>query len=363
MAVPAVIAFFLVSPKLKFEKKFFFAYLFFFFCMFVVTIFSQDIPVSIKRVWGYLRYSSLLFFPLIFIHDRKQIMQLLWIFCISFLIYDCIIIWDWLQGAARAVGPKSDIMETASLLTTQFAVLLAVSFSKQDLSKEFLIFSRFVLLMSVLALLANVTRGAWLACVVTIFVYFIFSLWLYKDKKNFLGILSVIFFCALLYLFSPTIGEKAITVTDPDHTLNRERVLLWESSCNMFSDHKLTGLGPGNFGKYYREHYILPEAKEDKLDDAHNNYFHMLAETGIIGIIAYLYLLFTLLWLSFRAFYRKRENIMALACFLMVIAFMVKGLSEFSFGRGSNMRLIWFLVGMFLAMKNVLSEPMNVKNK
>lgn len=69
---------------------------------------------------------------------------------------------------------------------------------------------------------------------------------------------------------------------------DRERLLLWQSSYNMWNDHKVVGVGFSNWQKEYREHYISPEAKEPDLPMPHNVVVQFFATTGLIGGIGYL---------------------------------------------------------------------------
>jgi len=73
------------------------------------------------------------------------------------------------------------------------------------------------------------------------------------------------------------------------------RMSLWRTSINTFLENPLTGLGPGSF-RFVES--ILPGLKFDVARlyltgaSAHNLFLHYLAETGIIGTLALLMLLF-----------------------------------------------------------------------
>lgn len=67
------------------------------------------------------------------------------------------------------------------------------------------------------------------------------------------------------------------------------RVDMWISALEITRDHPLLGAGPGLFGRAFRE-YRDPSIARDKLASAHNAYLNTLAETGILGMIASLWL-------------------------------------------------------------------------
>lgn len=64
---------------------------------------------------------------------------------------------------------------------------------------------------------------------------------------------------------------------------DNERLLLIESSYNMWKDHKLYGVGLENWAKEYSSKYILPQAKEPDLKMSHNIFAHYFSTTGLVG--------------------------------------------------------------------------------
>ncbi len=59
---------------------------------------------------------------------------------------------------------------------------------------------------------------------------------------------------------------------------------LWGGSVSMIWSDPLTGVGPGLFGRAYRE-IRDPRSVDDRLSTAHNAYLNNAAETGIFGIL------------------------------------------------------------------------------
>ena len=74
-----------------------------------------------------------------------------------------------------------------------------------------------------------------------------------------------------------------------------ERLAHWQAAASMARDHPWLGVGLGNYGAAYPLYSLLnwPNA----LGHAHNIYLNTLAETGVLGLAAYL-----ILWLSIIAF-------------------------------------------------------------
>lgn len=68
----------------------------------------------------------------------------------------------------------------------------------------------------------------------------------------------------------------------------------WHASGRMYADHKLTGVGPGNFGYFY-PHYKPPAALES-VADPHNFPLSILTQYGPLGLIGFLLMIFLPLW-------------------------------------------------------------------
>ena len=63
---------------------------------------------------------------------------------------------------------------------------------------------------------------------------------------------------------------------------DRLRFDLWRGAAEMIADYPLTGVGPGLFGRVFRE-YRDPAYVDDRLGTAHNAYLNAMAETGLLG--------------------------------------------------------------------------------
>lgn len=85
-------------------------------------------------------------------------------------------------------------------------------------------------------------------------------------------------------------GVADAEVTDANYS-TIERVAHWEAAYAMWSDKPWLGQGPGQYERLYSR-YRLPRWSE-ALGHAHNIYLHSLAETGLIGLSAYLVMIAT----------------------------------------------------------------------
>ncbi len=152
-------------------------------------------------------------------------------------------------------------------------------------------------------------------------------------------------------------GNTAGTVTD-NSILSRATENI--AALNVFADHPLIGVGPGEFSTYYRQYAdqigLLSKAADR---EAHNLYLGTAAETGILGLICFLMVLFVTLWELARARRRwigRRNDLanMATAFSLSVVTYMTTGI----FLHLSYERYFWLVMALAGATAVIaLREP------
>jgi O-antigen ligase len=78
-----------------------------------------------------------------------------------------------------------------------------------------------------------------------------------------------------------------------------ERLAHWVAGLRMFQAHPLLGVGAGNYGAAYQQ-YKVP-GWDESLTHAHNYYINVAAETGGLGLLAFLAVMGAALYLGWRA--------------------------------------------------------------
>jgi putative inorganic carbon (HCO3(-)) transporter len=163
----------------------------------------------------------------------------------------------------------------------------------------FLIFAS---MTTLLALVMSWSRGAWLgfAAGTVVLVFFL-------PKKRWKGALLVVFgltaaLMMLLFNLVPSaISGRIITIGEDlqvgdvrgelvtiENFAVIERLAHWQAGIDMARDNLLLGVGFGNYEVAYEDYGLLNWVHP--LGHAHNYYINILAETGILGAIAYLFL-------------------------------------------------------------------------
>ena len=91
---------------------------------------------------------------------------------------------------------------------------------------------------------------------------------------------------------------RGVEVTDANFAVV-ERMAHWQAGWWMWAEHPWRGVGIGNYEPVYPAYYIPPW--KEPLGHAHNTYLNVAAETGLIGLLAYLALWGVAFWQTARA--------------------------------------------------------------
>jgi O-antigen ligase len=174
--------------------------------------------------------------------------------------------------------------------------------------------------ISLLAIVASFSRGAWLGITAAAIAMLMLS-----DKRA-----AVIVACGVVLLtlglaaggadYAPAalrsrfdqlesqvriFDSNDVKLTD-DNFATVERMAHWQTGIAMFNAHPFTGVGIGNFNVRFPAFAVNPSFTVSE-GHAHNYYINAAAETGIIGLAAYLWLIITGLVVSLRATRRSLD--------------------------------------------------------
>jgi O-antigen ligase len=78
-----------------------------------------------------------------------------------------------------------------------------------------------------------------------------------------------------------------------------ERLAQWATGINMFLAHPILGVGAGNYSVAYPQYSVI--CWQTVYGHAHNYYINAAAETGVIGLIAFLALTVAMILVGWRA--------------------------------------------------------------
>lgn len=324
----------------------------------IIALTSLDVSVSLREVFGEIHRFLPLIFAMTFIKNRGQLRGVLIATLIASLandavgIYQCVV-----KDFPRPLGLVYSPTFFASAMLIQIPTMIFMAL-EDSVPKIFRYGAIFTALLSLLCLGISLTRGAWLAFVVTLIIFAMLEK-KYRPLTAKLFTAGAIIFLIVLAI-SPTLQGRIETLTDKNFQSNSERLLMWESSIEIFKDYPIHGIGQKMFEKVYNEEYISPYAKE-RADETHsghsqphNNFLFAMSEGGIIGLAAFIFLhayLFRRFFLQYR-----RENFMkfsaGLTLLLIFAALHLEGLTDTNFNQVKLMREFLVIAGSLMAANN-----------
>ncbi len=170
-----------------------------------------------------------------------------------------------------------------------------------------------------------------------------------ENRLRLLVLILILSIISLIYSspnpLNPTkrnITQEGISYTNLEYSSTQQRFLIWLSTIQIIKEHPLLGSGIGTF----RIHYPASQGKVLSLEknkkyipvanksiNAHNDYLHLWAETGVIGLACFFWLIFLFYKKSFKYLKEvKREDKFLLIGFMgMGIALLVDSLFSFPF--------------------------------
>jgi O-antigen ligase len=144
------------------------------------------------------------------------------------------------------------------------------------------------------------------------------------------------------FAYSPT-GSKIPLLSGEISSSHRAQA--WSTSIETFLENPIAGRGVGE--PVARALFTDPSGYPQKLTDAHNTYISVLAETGIVGFLAYFSIIgFVTIGLLRQAPLNNRQNAMKF-CLLIALAdaFFYQSLT----GSYEDARHLWVLFGLAAA--------------
>lgn len=143
-------------------------------------------------------------------------------------------------------------------------------------------------LLGVIALLLTQSRGGWAGFLLALVVF----TWA-TARRGLIGARGIVVIASLVLapvlLFAGTISER---VTANDGGAATSRLPLNAIAFDMARDHPVLGVGANNYAAVLPR-YLTPEFADAWLSTVHNKYLLVTAETGVVGLAAFLFFLFS----------------------------------------------------------------------
>jgi O-antigen ligase len=247
----------------------------------------------------------------------------------------------------RISGFMGHWMTMAGLLMLVFMMLSAYAL-RSGSRKLLWIIPAGVIIMS--ALLLSQTRNAWIGVIAGVIVLAV----LRRPR----GLLFLPLIVLGFYIAAPEMAKQRIlSGFDPVDPNTSNRIELFTTSIAMIKDNPLTGVGPKNVGTAALRYRTSHEFPDWMYQHMHNNFLQIASETGLPGLILWLWFMLRLAWDALKCHRhaagssppadenRRGDALTASAAALAAwAALLAAGMFEYNFGDSEVMTLFLFIM-------------------
>lgn len=346
-----------------FSIKIVFSNLFCVFLLLISSFFSYDVLISIKTSIDYLLFMAPFFMLLYFSKQHNIFHSIYWGLVISTVFISTYAIYQYASNLGFAYNffsmpitlffPLQHFYNIESVLGNRniFAGMLAMTLpflfaviSSKNNSIPYKWGGYFVFFLGVSALLISGSRGAIIGIILANIIFFILS---NRINTIFIKKLVCISF-VIVILIGSLAPELSYRLANTDfNTSDKERQLLFKSGYEMWSDHKIFGVGSGNFASLYKSKYISPEATAF-VTTPHNTFLYYLSETGIIGSIGFWTMNIFIFYFFYSQYLKNPYNKFLQAILIVLIYLFIHGLVDVFLCQTlrPTIRLFWCLIAI-----------------
>ena len=160
----------------------------------------------------------------------------------------------------------------------------------------------------------------------------------------------------LIGLLTPSVRSRF--TTELGWHFNRDwpggRLFIWERSLDMVAGHLLTGIGPGNFPREYKDRLDPQVTSRYWYQHAHNDFLEAATRSGVPGAVTFIGL-WVAFFYSIRARFRRavmgsQERRVLLLSLIGAVVFLVGSLTEASFSDEEVRAVLMFVWASGLAV-------------
>ncbi|MBN2401373.1 MAG: O-antigen ligase family protein [Spirochaetes bacterium] len=142
-----------------------------------------------------------------------------------------------------------------------------------------------------------------------------------------------------------------------DSLSTEQRIKIWKTAFHVWLKHPIIGSGGGNYLDVYKQ--VLkehPEYDSGMVTHAHNDYLNQLARKGIIGFLAFIYMLFGIfkyMVVNLKNINDKFMKALYLGLFAAYCVFLVASLFQCFYTDDEDLVMFWFAIGLLAAIVKI----------
>lgn len=352
------------------------------------AVFSTNLGLSLRGFFGKeFKFLAVYFIMVEVINSRRRLKVILGAIIVSalFIIIDAGAMYfkgvDFLKGNELGPSPFCASFFNATGFAAWLIVIIPIFFGIiaadviPDLRLKILL--SISVLIQFLYLIKTYSRGGWFGFLAgaLLIAYFLIKNSSLTVKKTSL-IAGISLFCVILLLphsvvtnvkyyiwvnfaFSRPINNRLKTMSQMnDGSSPFVRIMLWKESLRIVRDYPLTGCGLNTYSK------VAKNYKSFKWGGvyAHNSYLQKAAETGLPGILAFLFVLYSFFRMGLR-YLNQKKDYLALGFLSGILAFLVHAFFDTHFYSLQLVVLFWFMLGLTVAVIKLESGVISIKNE
>lgn len=322
------------------------------FWMFVTTLTSELPLVSTKYLIARIWFVSVFFYLMSkLFHQRKRTYLFFWLYLIPLagvVIYTMVVHAQWGFTKDASVWVMFPFFKEHTSYGAVLALYIPIAiaftfFVKWDLNRKFL--AGTILLILLAGVILSYTRAAWVSLVAAGLAGFM--IWIRLRREVFF--LMILVFIGSLFYFqddlmkrfeknestsSDDLSEHVESISNiSSDASNMERINRWKSAFRMYAERPVFGHGPGTYMFLYAP-YQKPQEKtiistnSGDMGNAHSEYIGPLAESGTLGLVFVLLIVFLTVRTGIRAYHGVEDpnlKVLALASLIGLITYWTHG--------------------------------------
>ncbi|HKV64647.1 MAG TPA: O-antigen ligase family protein [Candidatus Acidoferrum sp.] len=206
-----------------------------------------------------------------------------------------------------------------------------------------------VLGLAGVALIFTFSRGGWVAAALAVSLI----CWVGYRRRGFSLKAPIAILLVLGLLCLPFQNVISARLLGDDKGSAESRVPLMKLALRIFEDNPLLGVGANNF-TVVMDRYLTSDFREGWLFTVHNKYLLVLAETGIVGLLAFLAFLLDALRKGWQCWLCRDPLLSPIALGLTVgIAAHMLHMTVDVFRGRPTQQLLWLMAGLLVAMLRI----------
>jgi putative inorganic carbon (HCO3(-)) transporter len=326
---------------------------------------AQDVGLSFFEVFLNLQMYLLFFYVANFVRSRQEVLYVVSLLLFSVILESGIIIilsftgmpttlWGIpahiymdpgsQQGFMRIGGTLGSPNQTAGFLSLLLVPAVGVLFTRLGGTYKWL--ARAALGLGAVALIFTYSRGGWIAFAIALTL--LCGLFWRRRRVSLKAPIVIVVALALVYL--PFHSAVSTRLFGDDRGSAESRIPLMKLAYRMIEDNPVLGVGSNNF-QLVMYHYLTSDFRMGFRYAVHNKYLLVLAETGILGFLAYLVFLLGILRTAWRCWKLSDPVFSPLALgFMAAFAGHMVHMSVEVFRGRPITQLVWLLAGLLTAM-------------